>query len=449
MSRKLLILAGIMLIAVPAFSAVQNVKVSGDISTYALSQNEFDLNDDSDTAGLDDNGFFVTITRLRVDADLTDNVSATVRLINEREWGDPDSTTTYTGTDKNGDPVTVTVNNDENTSVDIDLAYLTLKEMFYSPLTVIIGRQNLRYGNALIVGDPDTNAAAEGDLDHAPFLSKRKAFDAIRAILDYDPWTIDVIYAKIDEVNETAKEEDEDLYGVNIAYKFADYDAEAEGYFFFKDDDAQDIWVLGARGSLVPVDGLTVGAELAYEGGDYTTAVGASRDQDAWAATVYGQYTWATEYEPTVKLCYDYRSGDNGDNTGDYEAWLPLYEDQTKGLIADYLFAGANNGVASNANIINLGGSFKPLEDLKISLDWYHYILDEDLNAGTLSGTVTSYSMTNDDDFGDEIDLALTYDYTEDVQFGLQAGWFLPGDAFADANDDDAYEVIGSVSVSF
>ena len=189
MSRKLLILAGIMLIAVPAFSAVQNVKVSGDITSYAVWQDELDLNDNSDSCHADDHGFLATITRLRVDADLTDNVSATVRLINERVW-DGES--------------------DKSTDVDLDLAYLTMKEMFYSPLTLIIGRQELRYGSALIVGDPDTNASAAGSdssfESKCPFLSKRKAFDAIRAILDYDPWTIDVIYAKIDEVDEAAND---------------------------------------------------------------------------------------------------------------------------------------------------------------------------------------------------------------------------------------------------
>jgi hypothetical protein len=432
MSRKLLLLAGIMLLSLPAFAAVQNVKVSGDITTYAVLQNEFDLNDNVDAAGLDDTGFFVTIARLRVDADLTDNVAATIRLINERNW--------------DGE-------NNANTDIDLDLAYLTLKEIFYSPLTLIIGRQELRYGNALIVGDPDTNAASTASdsnfNSYAPFLSKRKAFDAIRAILDYDPWTIDLVYAKINEVYEATNSEDTDLYGVNIGYKFAQYDAEAEGYFFAVDSNNQDIYVVGLRGSLVPIEGLLLGGEVAYQFGDYTTAAGASRDQDAWAASIYGSYTWANEYEPTLKLAYDYRSGDEGSSTGDYEAWLPLYEDQTKGLIADYLFAGANNGVSSNAHIINVGFGFKPLEDLNLAVDWFHYILDEDLNSGSLSGTVTSYDMTDDDCLGDEIDLKLTYDYSEDVQFGLEAGVFIPGDAFANANDDEAYEVIGSVSVSF
>jgi hypothetical protein len=443
MGKKILIIAGVLLISIPAFAAVQNVKVSGDISTYGVYQQNRDLTDTVATGGDQNEGFFATITRLRVDADLTDNVAATIRLSNERDWEASTSA---------------------NTDVDLDLANITLKELFYSPLTLIIGRQDLRYGNALIVGDPDTNAQdpADSSLSQAEFLSKRKAFDAIRAILDYDPWTIDLVMAKIQETFGDKINEDETLYGINAAYKFSQYDAEAEGYFFVRNGDADastpvsDAYVIGARGSLVPVEGLTLAGELAYQFGDYGVPGGTSpsRDLAAWAADVSGSYTWNTDYQPTIKLAYCYRSGEESGNSGDYEAWLPLYEDQTNGLIADYLFSGVNNGVNSNANIINLGGSIKPIEDLTLGIDWYHYILDEKFAAG---GTLTpvggnsgnSYIMKNDDNLGDEIDLTATYDYSEDVQFGLQAGWFLPGDAFSNSNDDDALEVIGSVTVSF
>jgi len=443
--KKLIILAAALMLAMPAFAAVQNVKVSGDITTYGVGQYDMDLVDnDTDSSGQDDEeGFFATITRLRIDADLTDNVAATIRLVNEREW---DAVNASTSSPESGN----------STDVVLDLANITLKEMFYSPLTIIIGRQELAYGSKLVVGDPNTNATktADSDLINAPFLSKMKAFDAIRGILDYDPLTIDLVYAKIDEVYEATDDEDQDLLGVNLAYKFADYDAEAEAYAFYVDGNqatnssAEDIAVLGLRGSLVPVDGLTLGAEVAWQTGDYST----TRDQDAFAATVEGSYKWDNEYEPTIKLAYDYRSGDNEDSSGDYEAWDPLYEDQTKGLIADYLFAGANNGVSSNASIINLGGSIKPMEDLTISLDWFNYTLDEkfsattSLNDANISNVVVK---TTDDDLGDEIDLGLTYDYSEDIVIGLQAGWFIPGDVFDSANDDEAIEVIGSIAVSF
>jgi len=436
--KKLIILAAALMLAMPAFAAVQNVKVSGDITTYGILQSDFDFNESSDSSTLgsqSDEGFFATITRLRVDADLTDNVAATIRFSNEREWYE-------SGT--------------ENTDVNVDLANITLKEMFYSPLTMIIGRQDLAYGSKLVVGDPNTNAIIAGDsaLDNAPFLSKAKAFDAIRGILDYDPLTIDLVYAKISEVYETGTDsEDQDLLGANLAYKFADYDAEAEGYAFYVDGNGStassinDVAILGLRGSIVPVDGLTLGAEIAIQTGDYST----TRDQDAMAATVEGSYKWNNEYEPTIKLCYDYRSGDNGDGTGDYEAWDPLFEDQTKGLIADYLFAGANGGVSSNASIINLGGSIKPMEDLTLSLDWFNYTLDEKVSSAPWSNSLVSGASINSakDDLGDEIDLSLTYDYSEDVVLGLQAGWFLAGDVFAAGNDDDAMEVIGSIAVSF
>jgi len=470
--KKLIILVAALMLAMPAFAAVQNVKISGDIETLGVYQTIFDLNDasdDVDNCRGDEDSFIMTITRLRVDADLTDNVAATIRLINERLWG-----IEVAGYD--------TSSSVENTDVDLDLAYVTLKEMFYSPLTLMIGRQELAYGSKLVIGDPDTNAEAQPvGLDaKAEFLSKRKAFDAVRGILDYDPWTVDLVYAKVDESTVDEGAEDEDIYGANLAYKFADYDAEAEGYVFFVNGDANaayldagdsgagnniDAYVIGLRGSLVPVDGLTLGAEIAMQGGDYLTDSSTNkRDIDATAATLEGSYKWDNEYEPAIKLCYNYRSGAKEDKdpydtgiTSDMEAWLPLYEDQTNGLVADYLFSGVNNGVSSNCHIISLGGSIKPMEDLTIALDWFHYILDEKLvasdgasythfDADTVGSSVT---MNDDDNFGDEIDLALTYDYSEDVVIGLQVGYFMPGDAFNTANDDEALEVIGSVAVSF
>src|SRR4029077_16155913 len=86
---------------------------------------------------------FLTQTTIGVAADLSDNISANVGLINERVW-----------------------NNDNTTATsDIDLfnAYVTLKEMLYSPLTVVLGRQNFHYGNSFIVDSSGTNNAAPGD----------------------------------------------------------------------------------------------------------------------------------------------------------------------------------------------------------------------------------------------------------------------------------------------
>ena len=95
MRRILLALAMVALIAVPASAAVQNVKVSGSIESTWLVRDQFTLGNPvfaDDTDSNDNIEFYqnllITQAILRVDADLTDNVSAVIQLINEREWGD-------------------------------------------------------------------------------------------------------------------------------------------------------------------------------------------------------------------------------------------------------------------------------------------------------------------------------------------------------------------------
>jgi len=57
--------------------------------------------------------------------------------------------------------------------------------------------------------------------------------------------------------------------------------------------------------------------------------------------------------------------------------------------------------------------------------------------------------MNDKKDFGNEVDVCALYDYTEDVQLSLNAGWFMPGDAFDNSNDNTAYSVRGGINVGF
>jgi hypothetical protein len=113
MTRKIILaIALVALMAAPAFAAVQNVKVSGDIDSTFVHRADFDFG-----AGADESerqSVFITQTRLRVDADLSDNVSATIALINERSWGDTDG---EAGEDAGGSSVDRGIND-----VDLTLA---------------------------------------------------------------------------------------------------------------------------------------------------------------------------------------------------------------------------------------------------------------------------------------------------------------------------------------
>ncbi|MFH1492288.1 MAG: hypothetical protein ABIE81_02970, partial [Candidatus Omnitrophota bacterium] len=149
MGRRLILILTCALVvglAIPAFAEVQNIKVSGDIKVTGVNRGQLDLREASDENELDDTiSAMLSTVRLRVDADLTENVSTTVRLINERVWGE-----LYNENSQDATSGSSTIGQDA--LVELDLAYLTLKEFFYAPLTVIIGRQPLRYGNGLIIG---------------------------------------------------------------------------------------------------------------------------------------------------------------------------------------------------------------------------------------------------------------------------------------------------------
>ncbi|MFC1621135.1 alginate export family protein [Candidatus Omnitrophota bacterium] len=471
-----IVLTAVALISAPVFAEVQNVKVSGDVNSAGVYRNNYDLlpasrsDTSTDTTEVgqdsDNNNFLYTQARVRVDADLTDNVSTTIRLLTEYDW----CTESYTSGD--GD------------NVDLDLANVTLKEAFYGPLTAIVGRQELRYGSAFVVGDPDTNGTSSDSNLTATDMSLRKSFDAVRGILDYSPLTIDVIFAKINETGST-ENSDESLYGVNAAYQFDANDAEVEGYWFLNRDDDGDapvetadttspghmIHTYGVRGSIVPVDNLNVYGELAFQRGEYddgsSIASAVERDQEANAYQLGVDYSLGTEWAPVVKAGWTHYSGEGYGNNGDYDAWIPLYEDQTHGVVANYVLSGVNGGQNSNADILNLGASVEPIEDLSISIDYYSFWLDEKLvttdntllstngaTGYTNLTTPSNYALNADDDLGYEIDVALNYDYTEDVKMGLAAGWFKPGNALegqnsTDRNEETAIQVLATLDVAF
>lgn len=473
----LCLLVMVSFIASPAFAAVQNVKVGGDITLIGASRDNFDLRD---TRGVDESGNsdeldgVVSQARIRIDADLSDNVSTTIRLLNERIW-DQDSAA-------------------EN--IDLDLASMTLKEFLYSPLTLTLGRQELRYGNALVVGDPDTNIVTSGgNLGNTVAaglsdVSLYKAFDAIKAVLDYNPLKVDLIYAKVDEntVVGSGQNDDVDLFGVNLNYPLDKNNTVLEGYYFGKYsgdsgvaeiingnyarriNKAEKIHTIGARVSTDPIEKLNLQGELAYQFGNYDpsldenslnagTALAGKRS--AWAAQVIGDYKFKAKYDPRLTGTYSFFSGEENNRvSGKYNGWNAMFEDQTLGDIANKIFA------PSNAHVFTISAQAKPAEDLTAQLTYAYLRLAKEIKSGgnvnlsgpdkpilTLNGLNggTTYNMqAGKSSLGQEIDLHLAYAYTEDVQLMLLTGVFIPGSAFAKPeNRDPATQAVVLAKVTF
>jgi len=442
--KLLSILAIVALIAVPAFAEVQNVKVSGDIDSKMINRSNYDFN--NYTSGAQDKDtWFMSTARVQIDADLTDNVSTCVRLLNERDW---------------------TVESSNTAEIALDLASVKMKEMFYAPLTLTIGRQNLRFGNGLVVGDPDSNDAAVNPSLFADDLSVRKSFDAVRATLDYNPLVLDLIFAKItagSNIGTDRTNDDTNLIGINAAYKFDKYNSEMEAYMFAKNArsslETDQVYTYGVRGSLEPISKLVVDAELATQQGDYRVG-GVALDRSAWAADLGAAYAIDYKWSPKVAARYIYRSGQKqgGDDADDdttgvskYKAWDTSFEDQTHGIIANRIFNNNNDGVDSNGSTINLMASVVPVQDLTVALDYYYFMLAQRWTNldDTTRAAMNNYEVRNNKNLGQEVDLSLAYDYTEDVKLGLTAGFFLPGKTFLKDNNDMASTVMADVSVSF
>lgn len=414
MKRMLSILLAvcmIALVAIPAFAEVQNIKVSGGIIMTGMNRDNF-VNRGAG-ATYPDSGtrdFYNTATTLGVAADLTDNVSATMVLGNERDWG-------------------VAAGNQNIIAME---SYITMKELLYSALTVKAGRMSLGIADSLVIGDgtSTTNLITDD-------LSNQTQWDAIAGILDYDPLTVIMGTAKVSDEAQSSTD-DVDLYFVDAIYKFGDdmntvldtYFATAHYSSTGAGVKGLDVNVLAAVLNLEPVERVSAKLGLALQNGDYN----ATRNLDAMSFDLGLNYAIDNEYAPVVGVKYLYRSGDDqATGSADYTGWLPLYENQINGQIYD---------VNTNTNAIALTLSAAPIDRLTVGLEYWMFLLDESLKTATGTNSTS-------DEAGSELDLSASYAYTEDVTLGAGLAWFFPGDYYKSGFDETAMQAMVQVAVKF
>lgn len=446
-----------------AYAEVQNVKVSGDIDMKGIIHRGYDLrheqnNEVAPTENDDDESFYLSTVHVGVDADLTDNVSAHVKLLNQRKWDSHSSS------------------NDDD--IHLDNAYVTLKEFLYSPLTVMAGRQNLLYGTGFIVGngllaDPDSVFTSSIGREYSAF----NAFDAIRFIFDYAPITVEGLIAKVAESNVSA--DDTDLYGFLVNHKLDRWDAEVEPYWFYKADGAAAftagdnssnrtyennfVHTVGLRLAGSPIENLQLSGEGAHQWGTLIDdAPYQERKRDAWGANVDARYTWAqVPWTPVTGVGWIFYSGEEpaaagnlSDQGDEFNAWDSMYRGSFATYIQDFLagndaaglyttFDADDTSAATNRHLLYFDVGAKALEDLTLWGRYTHAWFDEAPRTG------------RDTHAGDEVDLKATYDYTEDVQLGVFGGAFFPGNYYDEQQDatlvgnDVAWTAGGSAVVKF
>ncbi len=401
------------------YAAVDNVRVSGDINVFGVNRTHYDFGLAGGAA--DDLSGVAAITRLKVDASLTENVDATVRLINERMWGSAEE-------------------NAANSDIDLDLAYVTFKEFLGYPLTLKVGRQEFKLGSGMIIGDPDTNQvdnsgaglpATLGD------LSYRKSFDGVVGVLDFSPYVLTLAYLKINEGTTAGvptlatKQDDYNAYVANLAYDFGNKTM-GELYYVLATRKKMDISNIGVRLVSSPLDALTLTGEIAYQIGK-GDGVRSDQHRSDLGFILTATYTFLDiGWVPTIGIDYARFSG----------KWNPMFEDLNPANIINAIFPN------TDCQLIGLTFAAQPREDLSVKLRYANLRLVD--KTAAFANNYAVYTVnSNKKGLGNEIDLSLKYDYTEDVQFGLGVDYFNPGSFFASANDEDAFQTLASMKVAF
>jgi len=494
--RTICVIALAVSLTAVAYAATQSVKLSGDIEARGFFRDNWAIaRATEENAAIDRNyqSWAMTTAEVQLDADLTDNVAAVIRLVNERDW--EVQGTSYSNQQS------LAVNgagqyaiNDDEFDVGVDLAYIELREFLYSPLTLRIGRQDLWFGKGFIIGRNQRNP----NNISAPEYTAYNSFDAIRATLDYDPWTIDLVYSKIYN-NAIQASDDCDLLGGNVGYIFDSWNAEAEAYYWYKGMDNKSslntqahnyTHCIGMRGSFDPIENWTISAEGASQFGSaiLTDMQIEKRNRLAWAVDAdiecrhfVDKFAW----KPVVGAEYIFYSGDTkaaelndevarniepggalernitgtqaavpAGTTGDwYHGWDPMFRGKFDTAYREFIgmyyqthkyparprmFDSSADASYTNQHQVLFKGSVEPADDLvclgKMAMFWLAEPIDSQQVDTTYVGT--------------EFDLQATWDYTEDVSFGLLGAWFIPGYIY-DGDHNSVTELVGSVSVDF
>ena len=366
----------------PAFSAVENVKVGGDIAVYGVLRGNF-------TETLEKLHFLQAPVRVYVSADLSENVSVMVRLLNEFNFD---------------------TNSLNTNQILLDLAYVKVSDLLTPGLSLTVGRQEIQLGEGLVVG-------SSYRADNYPVnicatdLGVLKAFDAIR--IDYAPKALPmnlILFGA--KINENFTGDDENLYGADMGFKVADV-ANIDAYFVRQD--FEKINTYGARivSGIPAVEGLSLKAEYAKQ---------SSQDSAGWALLAGAEYKMSTAMKPMVKVNYARYSED----------WKLVYPSNIGSRIGPILYA-YNETEFVGAQFINLGFGISPTEKLAISLDGYW-------------GRFLVPYIGTEKNIGFEVDLGIDWKYSEDLTFGLMGG-MLFGDK--DYFDENPWQIIGCVKVAF
>ena len=400
---------------------------------------------------------------LNVKSDFSSDVSTFIEFYDFHIWGEDFRSSYLDGADNRADT---------SEDMEVNQAYVEVRNTFGAPLTLRVGRQALKYGKGWLVCDM---------LTPSQYLS----YDAFRAIWKpADDLTIDAFASKVAERYLTNPgDEDADFYGVYGTYTGVEVLTMSAYWYYLREALAVQNTQLGVAGewfeSLFGWDDYsatelhTVGAhlfgksnnwdyelELAYQFGD-ASHIGADfvplggvygdpgAEYDNWGGEATLGYTFTeTPWQPRPYVMGVYFQGhDNRDIS--FWDWLNPFYRPTAGPSFNRLFSDKNympiindNGWLSNVMQVQAGVELQPTEKIRLHVhvakDW----IDEPFNRPVswdiggrripIAPLLSFWTEKGSDDLGWEVAAWMKYNYSQDLSFLLYGSYLWAGDGLTD-----------------
>lgn len=334
------------------------------------------------------------------------------------------------------DPGSATAATDRDT-VDVYQAYLKFSDVGVlfgqgPRADVTLGRQELVYGNEMLLGDSDFGSG--------------QSFDALKLEVDIKPVKLDVFFAKIVENNVAddttlpivTGDDDTDLFGF---YATLPLEGNAPSFDFYvihlrsrtplagvpfvsQIGDA-DITTIGGRVYGETNAGFDYGLEAAIQFGE----IGAIDLDAPFAAEAYVGYKFieATS-QPHVRLGVTVASGDDDPNDSDDGTFRAPFAERHPRLGAADLVS------LSNILDIYLQVTLTPTEKSELGAAFHNMTVMEESDTAGAGGAFSNGNPNADDDLLGELDLWWKYRFTPQTQLEIVASVVKIGD-FLDDQD--------------
>ncbi len=312
--------------------------------------------------------------------------------------------------------------------IDLHQAYLAVSDLFGSPLTLRLGRQELAYGNERLVG-------ALG------WSNIGRAFDAALVRVEQERFSADFFAAQL--VSQAVHGDADNFYGLYTSWLLAPgHRADVFGFFERNNAELTGGPDAGARRLARATPGvyaygtagrLDYGAEVIGQFGNLALSDDAPR-QRVRAHLVSGTagYTVVPEKAVRLALTYTRLSGDSDPADDTTEAFNTLYATNHKFYgFMDYFPALSGAGGLQDA-FVSLGGAVSPR--LRLALDVHHF--------ATAAGTART--------LGQEADVTATFRYNSALGLVLGASAFRPGERLeASVGDDTTFWAYVQTTLTF